>query len=58
MTKDDPVDIGIFELVGRDFTSEGSRCGGEAVLGRHLGWGLELGLDVEEVDGGWGYDDL
>ncbi len=58
MTKNDPVDIGIFELVGRDFTSEGSRGGGEAVLGRDLGWGLELGLDVEEVDRGRGYDDL
>lgn len=58
MTKDDPVNIGIFELVWRDFTCEGSRGGGEAVLGRDLGWGLELGLDVEEVDRGWGYDDL
>ena len=58
MTKDDPVDIGIFELVGRDFTSKCSRGGGEAVLGRDLGWGLELGLNVEEVDRGWGYDDL
>lgn len=58
MTKDDPVNIGIFKLVGRDFTSEGSRGSGEAVLGRDLGWGLELGLNVEEVDC-WGcYDDL
>jgi hypothetical protein len=36
MTKDDPMDIGIFKLVGRDFTSECSRCGCEAVLGGYL----------------------
>ena len=47
MTKDDPVDLSIFELVGGDFSSESSRGGGEAVLGRDLGWGLELVLNVE-----------
>jgi hypothetical protein len=58
MTKDNPMDIGIFKLVGRDFTSECSRGGGEAVLGRNLGRCLQLGLDVEEVDCRWSYDDL
>ena len=47
MTEDDPVNIGVFKLVGGDFTSESSRGGCEAVLGGNLGWGLELFLDVE-----------
>ena len=52
------MDLGIFELVGRDFTSESSRGSCEAVLGGNLGWGLELLLDVEKVDCWGSYYDL
>jgi hypothetical protein len=46
VTKDDPVDIGVLELVGRDLTGESTGCLGEAVLGRDLGRLLEGRLDV------------
>jgi hypothetical protein len=58
VTEDDPVDLSVLELVGGDFTSEGSRGGSEAVLGRDLGRSLQSGLDVEKVDGRGSNNDL
>jgi hypothetical protein len=58
MPEDDPVDVGVFELVRRDFTSEGTGGVGEAILSGDLGWRGELFLDGEEVEGWWGYYDF
>lgn len=58
VTENDPVDVGVFELVGRDFTSEGARGLGVAVLRRDLDGLFEGGLDLEKVERGRGDDDL
>jgi hypothetical protein len=58
VTENDPVDIGVLELVGRDLSGESTRCFSEAVLGRYLGRCLELGLNVQEVKSGRGDNDL
>lgn len=58
MTEDDPFDLSVDELRGRDFTRVCARVSGVAVLSGDLGRGAEGVLDLEEVDRGRGNDDL
>ena len=49
VTEDDPVHVGVFELVGRDLAGEGTARLGEAVLRGYLGRGLQRRLYLQEV---------
>lgn len=58
VAENDPVDVGILELLWGDFTGEGTLELGVGVLGGDLDRGLDRFLDLEEVDGRRGNDDL
>ena len=58
VSEDDPVDVGVLELVGGDLSGEGTRSLGEGVLGGDLGRGVEELLDRKEVERRRSDDDL
>jgi hypothetical protein len=58
VTEDDPVNIGVFELLWRDFSGKGTFELGVGVLGGNLDRLLDGFLDLQQVDGRRGNDDL
>jgi hypothetical protein len=58
VSEDDPVDVGVLELGGRDLAGECSRVFSVAVLGRDLHGGVEVLLDAKEVERRRGNDNL
>ena len=58
MTKDDPVDVGVLELLGRDLTGESTSELCVGVLGSDGDGRLDGVLDLEQVNRRRGDDDL
>jgi hypothetical protein len=58
VAEDDPVDVGVLELVRGDLAGESARGLGEAVLRGDLDGLLERVLDAQEVDRGRSDDDV
>ncbi len=58
VTKQGPGDVGVFKLVDGNFASEGAVGLVEDVLGGDFEAGLEVLAGEEEIERGWGDDDL
>lgn len=58
MTKDCPGNVAVFQLLNRDLTSEGSSRLVKNVLSSDFDFRSEVIASKEEIEGGWGNDDL
>jgi hypothetical protein len=58
VSEDDPGDLGIDQLLGRDLSSVSTGRSGETVLGGNLVRSVQVRLNLEQVDGRRSDNDL